>query len=176
MDPQTTTFIVWTVRIILPALFFWVWFRLQRPKESSAYAGPTKHKHPREVLLAGRASAGGQPVPQSLGHIKMAPEASLGMPGGRATPKRGVARSKNKARAVDESAANSAGGAAKGQEMPNYGLGMTGTEDAWVIEKADQTSSWDTTSTATILSALAGGPPQTVFSALNLDAYSDEED
>jgi len=72
MGLDLTTLLIWTLRIVLPILFFAIYFRLQAPaKQEKTYAGPTTNVHARDTLLLLRKAIQGTEAPESMKNIVM---------------------------------------------------------------------------------------------------------
>jgi len=70
MGLDLTTLLIWGLRIVLPILFFAIYFRLQAPKEPK-YTGPTTNVHSRDKLVFLRDAVKGSPAPDSMKNISL---------------------------------------------------------------------------------------------------------
>lgn len=89
-EMNTTTMVVWLVRILLPIIFFFIWYRLGSGDSNA------EDQHTREELLLAREVVKGCEVPECLNNIKLVEEARVAAPatqrqqrGNQARPKRG---------------------------------------------------------------------------------------
>lgn len=88
MDLNVTTCIVWVVRIVLPILFFWFWYRTGPGKDR--WPGPTENVRTREEFLAVRQAilqaTAGQDPPESFSNLRLVDEVKVtGSSGTRST-------------------------------------------------------------------------------------------
>lgn len=71
-----TAYIIWIVRIALPIIFFWVWYRTQ-PEKASWYSLPHEVSLSRDELLRVRKAAGLSAAPQPMANIRVSREGEL---------------------------------------------------------------------------------------------------
>lgn len=73
MGFDLTTLLIWTLRIVLPILFFAIYFRLQAPmkNQEKSYAGPNTTVHSRDKLLLLRKAVDGSEAPESMKNMVM---------------------------------------------------------------------------------------------------------
>lgn len=73
---ELATALIWTLRIVLPIILFWIYFKLQTPKDEYA-GGPKTNCHTRAALLEHRKAtlARGGPVPESMENLTLKGEA-----------------------------------------------------------------------------------------------------
>jgi len=73
---EVATVLVWVLRVVLPIVLFWIYFKLQLPKDGeSAYAGSTKHVHARSKLLDYRKNGFDGGPPLSMENVRLVSEA-----------------------------------------------------------------------------------------------------
>lgn len=73
-EMDTTNMVVWLVRILLPIIFFFIWYRL------GSSEGNAEDQHTREELLLAREIVKGCEVPECLNNIKLVDEARVAQP------------------------------------------------------------------------------------------------
>lgn len=71
-----TVYIIWIVRIALPIIFFWVWYRTQ-PEKHTWYSQPHEISRSRDELMQVRKSVANSAVPKTMSNLKVMPEAAL---------------------------------------------------------------------------------------------------
>jgi len=73
MGFDLTTLLIWTLRIVLPILFFAIYFRLQAPakNQEKSYAGPNTTVHSRDKLLLLKKAVDGAEAHESMKNMVM---------------------------------------------------------------------------------------------------------
>jgi len=73
---EVATVLIWVLRVVLPIILFWIYFKLQLPKEGeTVYPGSTKHQHARSKLLDYRKIGFDGGPPPSMDNVRLVNEA-----------------------------------------------------------------------------------------------------
>lgn len=71
-----TAYIIWIVRIALPVIFFWIWYRTQ-PEKESWYSQPHEVSISRDEFMKLRKAIGVSAAPQSMANLTVMNESAL---------------------------------------------------------------------------------------------------
>lgn len=73
---EVATVLVWVLRVVLPIVLFWIYFKLQLPKDGEpVYTGSTKNQYARQKLLDYRQGGFDDGPPAAMENVRLVTEA-----------------------------------------------------------------------------------------------------